>query len=1299
MADAVVGRIKAVVTADATGLTTGLDRAQAKLQSFSDGALRVGRTMTTRLTVPLVAAGAAAVKTASQFESSMSKITALVGVAENEVKAMEGTVRSMAVQFGKSGKEAADALFFITSAGLRGATATETLGASLRASAIGLGDTATIADLATSALNAYGADALSASEATDVMTAAVREGKLEASELAGSMGRVLPLASAMGVEFNEVGAAFAALSRTGTNAAEAATQIRGILSSLLRPTKQAEDALTGMGLSAEGLREQIREQGLLAVLKTLAERFEGNEAAAAAVFGNIRALSGVLDLMGANVATTEAIFASMENTTGAVDEAFAVMSQTASFQFAQAMAEVRESLLTLGQAIMPSVSAALEVLVGVVRNVTEFFSGLDSGTKNLIVALGGVLAVAGPATLAIGALTAAVGALGVAAAPVTIAIGALAAVGALWFAGAMDARQRTNELTAELADLDDQLVTTVPRFQQLVDTVAQTLPSTPIETLTDEMSRFAGQATLDAALIESGLSDMFDSVGFNIEELGAQLRSGSGSFDAFQQAFEDGEQRMRNFSSELAITTNEVTSLETEVEFLQGTIETQLGRALTDSEQKLFDFATANGVSSRSVEDLIDQLSTLENTFKDVRNENEQAARTAVLSSDNLAVLNKLYAGNARNVIEAFRQQAELNDRTDEYTFVAEQLADVMEEVATEHAFAAAETARFQRAVDASRNATGSAVPSLETFASALVDAGNMAGFDIQQIAGLVDGLNVLDALSPEVRVKLGLDVLGGDAILDLIDQLISLELGTASDLPIGDGLEFGFGGGATDSALGGLLALRNSLADALENPTATSGGGGGGGGSGASNALDEVARAAEEAQRQTNQLAQSVAKLGNSLMSYDFRDELFGADPEELVDIFGDLAREMHDLGMAGSDIANLGAKFKAAVSAAEELEQATTDLNKAQDHLNGLLRDRDALKSSVTDMFKPQLSGDVNVMAQTQRLLQQARTFRDNIIALRDKGFPADVIGEVVNAGLIGGAKLSSQLLRMGTGEFEDFLRMRSEIARIGEQSGRLVAQITFGADIDEAEATVNNLTAALEAATEQMQTLVTNIQVDLYNTFNDFLTNLGGEITALTASPFDLNFDDSAITKLTTLIAQITGEQITKPKPGDNSKAPIPKSPITPPVTPVQPTPTPSTYTVKKGDSLWGIATALLGNGVRWREIATFNGKDPDKYGASWGIHPGDVLKIPMLAMGGRARRNMPHLVGEMGAELFVPDSSGYVVPNHMLGGGGNQTVNVTINTHSGMRAEDIVREIEKYTRRRGQVSIPTISTRRR
>jgi len=50
------------------------------------------------------------------------------------------------------------------------------------------------------------------------------------------------------------------------------------------------------------------------------------------------------------------------------------------------------------------------------------------------------------------------------------------------------------------------------------------------------------------------------------------------------------------------------------------------------------------------------------------------------------------------------------------------------------------------------------------------------------------------------------------------------------------------------------------------------------------------------------------------------------------------------------------------------------------------------------------------------------------------------------------------------------------------------------------------------------------------------------------------------------------------------------------------------------------------------------------------------------IPGLANGGPARAGRPHIVGERGPELFVPKSSGTVVPNHAMGGSANVTVNV-------------------------------------
>ena len=223
--------LKVNITGDSSKLNNALSSASSKLQAFGSKMQSVGRSMSTRLTLPLVAAGAAATKMAFDFDKSMSQIESLVGVAADKVAEMGETAKKMAIDTGRSANEAAEALFFITSAGLRGADATDTLEASLRAAAVGLGETKTIADLATSAMNGYANENLTATQATDILVASVREGKLEASELAGAMGGVIPLASSMGVGFEEVGAALAAMSRTGTNAANGATQLNAILMS------------------------------------------------------------------------------------------------------------------------------------------------------------------------------------------------------------------------------------------------------------------------------------------------------------------------------------------------------------------------------------------------------------------------------------------------------------------------------------------------------------------------------------------------------------------------------------------------------------------------------------------------------------------------------------------------------------------------------------------------------------------------------------------------------------------------------------------------------------------------------------------------------------------------------------------------------------------------------------------------------------------------------------------------------------------------------------------------------------
>ena len=418
-------QLRVTLLGDASKLNATLNTASGRLKKFGQGISSVGKSLQTRLALPLAAAGGASIKMAADFDKSMTMIKSLVGIAGDEVDSMGVKVREMASEFAVSSSEAADALFFVTSAGLRGSDAMEALEGSLKASAIGMGQTKDIAKLASAAMNAYGSDTLNAADATDVVTASIREGSIEADELAAVMGSVLPVASNMGVQFHEVGAALAAMSRTGTGAAEGATQLNAILAGLLAPSSKAEDALNAMGLSSAGLKRQIKDEGLLATLHTLKTSFDANAKGAETVFPNIRALKGVLDLLGSGAQTNNEIFARMTNTMGMTQTAFDATSQSAEFKMRKALGTVRESFSQLGSQLLTGLLPIFQQVTGAIQQVFAAFFNLDSGTQKLILGLGVIATVLPTIITLVGSLTTVMGVL---LSPIGLVAAALAGV-------------------------------------------------------------------------------------------------------------------------------------------------------------------------------------------------------------------------------------------------------------------------------------------------------------------------------------------------------------------------------------------------------------------------------------------------------------------------------------------------------------------------------------------------------------------------------------------------------------------------------------------------------------------------------------------------------------------------------------------------------------------------------------------------------------------------------------------------------------------------------------------------------
>jgi TP901 family phage tail tape measure protein len=336
------------------------------------------------LTIPLLlaAAAAAVIKFSSDYETAMAKVAGLTSSTVEEMKLLNTGVLELSKTVPQSAKELAEGLFFIKSAGFAGADALHILEVSAKASAAGLGETKTVAEAVTSVLAAYKLRAEDASHVTDILTAAVTEGKVAAETLAPALGRILPLAAAVGVNFEQVAASMATMTRVGLNADEAATALRATLAALERTGGEANRALQSIGLSSEELRHVVSEKGLLAALQLLMERTHGNIEVLEKIIPNIRALTGVLATAGSQSEAYAAILDKLNHAEGRTEQAFQTASQTFAFQAKLMLNQLAALAISVGQYVLP----VLTGLLGTIGRHPALFAAAATAVLLLVAA-------------------------------------------------------------------------------------------------------------------------------------------------------------------------------------------------------------------------------------------------------------------------------------------------------------------------------------------------------------------------------------------------------------------------------------------------------------------------------------------------------------------------------------------------------------------------------------------------------------------------------------------------------------------------------------------------------------------------------------------------------------------------------------------------------------------------------------------------------------------------------------------------------------------------------------------------
>lgn len=260
------------------------------------------------------------------FEKGAAEVfTLMPGITQDAMDQMKADVLDFGVAVGRQSDEVLPALYQAISAGVPSENVFDFMQVASNAALGGVTDLETAVDGITSVVNAYGSEAISAQQASDVMFTAVRLGKTDFEQLSTSLFNVIPTAASLGVSFTDVSASLAALTAQGTPTSVATTQLRAAFVEASKSGSKLDEALRA--LHGKGFADLIK-SGMTSTEVFLSLRQSTPEQEFRDLFSSVEASNAVLGLTNDTALGIIDTFGTMEGAIGATDAAAATMADT-----------------------------------------------------------------------------------------------------------------------------------------------------------------------------------------------------------------------------------------------------------------------------------------------------------------------------------------------------------------------------------------------------------------------------------------------------------------------------------------------------------------------------------------------------------------------------------------------------------------------------------------------------------------------------------------------------------------------------------------------------------------------------------------------------------------------------------------------------------------------------------------------------------------------------------------------------------------------------------------------------------
>ena len=412
------------------------------LKGVGDTLSSAGSVLTKGITTPLIGAGAAAVKTTADFDSSMSKVSAVSGAVGKDFEALRSKAREMGATTKFSASDAADAMNYMAMAGWKTEDMLDGISGIMNLAAASGEDLATTSDIVTDALTAFGKSAEDSGRLADIMAAASSNANTNVAMMGESFKYVAPVAGAMGYSMEDTALAIGLLANSGIKAGQGGTALRTMLTNLAKPTDDMAAKMQQLGISLEdgegnmySLREvmgQLREgfsdirmpadefQASMADLQSqfdegkisedkyidatmeLMKQAYGAEGAlkaeAAATIAGKTGMAGLLAIVGASEEDFNKLANAIDNSNGTAEEMAKVMQDNLNGQITILLSALQELAISVGDILMPK----LREFVTKVQDIVDKFNKLTNEQKENLIRWIALAAAIGPVLFIVG---------------------------------------------------------------------------------------------------------------------------------------------------------------------------------------------------------------------------------------------------------------------------------------------------------------------------------------------------------------------------------------------------------------------------------------------------------------------------------------------------------------------------------------------------------------------------------------------------------------------------------------------------------------------------------------------------------------------------------------------------------------------------------------------------------------------------------------------------------------------------------------------------------------------------------